>query len=300
MSRFGIALILTIILSLLVYQVFSDSETVKTANSIISNKYYDDKFRKHIKLIAEIAVRNTSHIGKISINKPYDKNNVNIYVFNSSKHGKFFREKNLTFVIAYAGENIVFIDMDFIAFFLKKYFESSLKKQARFPGLGKSWTLAQIGQLRRSLLVWIVGHELGHLVYGHAPPHFNGRALTDCGLVDELSHKTELQADKFVVKKFRNSKNELQLGYRLRLFFSLTMYEIIAASGIEKKHIHHLYVLPWISDEGILEYANLITHPAYEIRLLRMLKAFKTGVFLKRVIRIENALKEKSVQCKNR
>ncbi|HEY4198771.1 MAG TPA: hypothetical protein VGM63_24695, partial [Mucilaginibacter sp.] len=152
-----------------------------TADYLLEHRLCTDHDSALIKQITDTILSNSKWRDKVRINKPYDPECVNIYLFNGQ--AAFFRSDEQASQLSdncyYAGYGIMFLD--------DAYFQSFLAAHHMDPGA------------QESLMYWIIGHELGHLICGHLSGHFSQRSLDKFVSNSTISNKEELQADSFYV-----------------------------------------------------------------------------------------------------
>src|SRR5262249_53166549 len=101
---------------------------------------------------------------------------------------------------AYLGENnIILCDSDFLNSFLEK---RDIKNYLRsHPDKDAQWE-----RYLDSFLIWVLGHELGHIIRGHTAAHFgedNFERLVDSTSLDQ---RQEVEADAFLIDRVLTDK----------------------------------------------------------------------------------------------
>jgi hypothetical protein len=132
----------------------------------------------------------------------------------------------------------------------------------------------ELNRRRQLLLMWILGHELGHVIAGHGSGHFGPGKIEDNVAPRSISQQNEVQADAFIASAFvaKIDSDDMNLYYFL--------IEILQ-NEINRKACPDISPLQFCKNiqvgAGILEptqaltYLTRGTHPEYIIRLLRLI-----------------------------
>jgi hypothetical protein len=62
---------------------------------------------------------------------------------------------------------------------------------------------------RNGLLVWVIGHEIGHLIHHDGPRHFVPSALEASNPSSEIQQEPELKADEYMEAQLQNDQVNL-------------------------------------------------------------------------------------------
>ncbi|MFY0602704.1 MAG: hypothetical protein JXQ93_02060 [Flavobacteriaceae bacterium] len=198
---------------------------------------------------------------KITINKEFDSNNINIYMVDIDSTLKNL--KPIAIIrnnCAYLGKsNVIVCDCNFISTFISKTgLEDDYKK---YPLLGDRISLA-----RDMILLWVLGHELGHLTLKHNASHFNETNLNSLVENSSINHKNETSADIFLVNSILNEESiSFQFSSIIVDLLNIEIYNKIG----ETPHgvgLHFDY-----NNEKFIEYTNQRSHPEFVIRASRIL-----------------------------
>jgi hypothetical protein len=152
---------------------------------------------------------------EIRINRDWKKDAINIYFFNSDQTSPFDVYKGNC---AYLGfNNIVVCDVNFIwelglisnleaeldSTLDGRHFSTVLDKNRSFRKLA---LLRQLGPLH-NVLLWIIGHEIGHIAKGHKVGHFvHDEKFSEIMQGKNFDDSLESEADQFALDAFGNSE----------------------------------------------------------------------------------------------
>jgi hypothetical protein len=166
---------------------------------------------------------------------------------------------------AYIGSpQLIVIDAGFI--------ERFLDDRSTFPAMRHPPREVQ----KRALVLWIIGHEIGHLLCGHRPRHFEpGDFTTELNLTtDQQSnvqrsedHRVEYDADDFCLRHLR--KDPERKAQVISFLYALVNSEIHGKIGVVPAGVGILFDY---TNRKIVEYFNSPTHPEYVIRLATLLR----------------------------
>lgn len=242
-------------------------------------------------LTADIAflTRTTRFAGKWSINEAARSDRLNFYFYcgqSEKQPSVIAAPKNC----AYIGQpNLIVCD----AMFFQNFVLSSglVGELSSFPSKD-----AQIKKAERNLLLWVLGHEIGHIMNGDRPAHFSASDLRDIGSPRTLDQKRELDADHWFVQQLRmDTQRALDVEV---LLLELVYAQTRAKVGTE--HLHPATGVPITSQ--MVEYAQAGSHPEFIIRATRMLSVSldRPGAeFMKRQIdSFARTLREKEAPSK--
>jgi hypothetical protein len=119
-------------------------------------------------------------------------------------------------------------------------------------------------QVERNLFIWVIGHEMGHVLHGDAPSHFGADKLSELVPNATLDQSREIAADDWFATRLASFSDELLIENTLvRLIFAEVAHKV----GGE--NIHPGTGMPIVSN--FIDYANASTHPEMIIRAVRIL-----------------------------
>ena len=152
---------------------------------------------------------------------------------------------------AYLGENnIVLCDLDFLNSFLEKRdIKNDMSDQDSF-------------------LIWVLGHELGHIVKNHKAAHFGEDSFEQ--LVDSktLDQRQEVEADVFLVERVLTNKD--QTTNLARMLIDVLNAEIRSKVGNDLPP--GVGIIFDYTNKKIVRYMTLRRHPEFVVRTTRMLQ----------------------------
>jgi hypothetical protein len=120
--------------------------------------------------------------------------------------------------------------------------------------------------MESALLLWILGHEIGHVVNGDAPSHFAPGALVAVTSVSTLMHRRELTADSFFVA--RASADTARGRLVSDMAMNLINQEIRRKVGAVPPGVGILFDY---TNRKVVTYLSTGTHPEFIVRSTRML-----------------------------
>lgn len=269
-------LFLIIIILLIFYLLRSAGRNSKAIDYIFEEKLYTSNYNGEIEEVINLLLRGTKYENKYQINKKPKPNSVNLFIINpdSSKIKDFPKGfENFINNCVYIGEkNSIVIDIKFINYFLTKYEENSIgymnyEQRLEYKNTKKNEREQWFKESRRSLLIWVLGHELGHMMLNHPLSHFAKNKLSDYVKTSTIKQKKEFQADSFLVSRVLNDKelSNSMVGFFIGVLngeiASKIGYDIPLGAGI-------LYDY---SNKKVVKYIKRGTHPEYVIRIARIL-----------------------------
>ena len=117
---------------------------------------------------------------------------------------------------------------------------------------------------RETLIDWIVGHELGHIVRGHSGRHQFHDGVQVGVNPNSVDHRQEIEADEFAAESlFRNDATRI---VAIGLFIDLVNSEIVS-KGIAPQYGAGLL----FNYEQFVEVTSRCTHPEMTVRAIRMM-----------------------------
>lgn len=225
----------------------------------------------------------TRFSGKVNINMKPQVDHLNLYVFDAKRLSKIDRRFNsFRENCAYTGwRNSVVCDLGLIDGFLS---EHAMDREVIHPGgnipIGQILPTRKIGtgdlkQLRRGMMLWVLGHEIGHAVAEHTPSHFQESQFRRFVHISSLSQERELQADRFVIDSLDQPDTEhafFYFGFLVELLNRDIRLRLCPDSEPLQycpKLQHGVGII--YNSEVTMAYASDGSHPEYLIRLLRMI-----------------------------
>jgi hypothetical protein len=158
-------------------------------------------------------------------------------------------------------KNIVVCDDGFINTFLEIHNVPDMIKAN--PDRENEWR-----RHNESFLLWVLGHEIGHVVKGHGAAHFGPDNLEANVASSSIGYQRELEADAFLVDQVSKDR-EASLAL-IRMSLDLLNAEIRKQVG--DKIPAGVGILFDYNNEKVVRYMRLRTHPEYVIRLTRVLQ----------------------------
>lgn len=127
--------------------------------------------------------------------------------------------------------------------------------------------VARHRRYQRALLLWVIGHEIGHITFGDAPSHFSANALTTPVANSSLGYKRELRADSFFVT--RMTRSNAQAIDVAQLIIDVLNAEIRRKVGEVPAGVGILFEY---TNQRVVTYARRGTHPEFVVRGARVLE----------------------------
>jgi hypothetical protein len=158
-------------------------------------------------------------------------------------------------------KNMVICDDAFVGTFLQKHNVPEMIKA--HPDRENEWR-----RHNESFLLWVLGHEIGHVVKEHGVAHFGSDTLEANIASASIGHRRELDADAFLVEQISKS-GEASL-YLTRMTLDLLNAEIKKKIG--DKVPYGVGILFDYTNKNVVRYMRLRTHPEYVVRLTRVLQ----------------------------
>ena len=224
-----------------------------------------DGLEVHIRESMDLITRGTKFESRYVINEIPKPDEIAVIVFLGPKTQEVPNAPGLVKTLANncaaVGKRYIFSDAWFLQRFLDK------RKIARSPdGLFPDPRASHI----RSLVTWVLAHELGHLIFGHSSDG-NPHSFEASESVMEFSHRREFEADKFVAAVLEQDDT---LEYEMMCLFGDIVRQEIAYSvvGAYPSLPFESYPSPTFGYSGIVEYANSKSHPHFILRLTRLVE----------------------------
>lgn len=237
---------------LLLARLLSPSEAEQLGNRLIRRQLASTALDAPLRSLLPALTIGTEFQDAWSINAPPQRRRLNVFVIDShTLPVDSLRSRiRLRGVCAFIGHpQIVVIDRAYVTELMTTL------------GFGAS----DEERLRLTLL-WILGHELGHILQGHAPSHFGPQAMTRLDDRGAESRRKESAADAFVVRQTRDVE-ELALALD-GLLINLINYDIERRTG----PVTDMGVGFHYSPGRAIPYKEVGSHPEYLVRAVRMLR----------------------------
>jgi hypothetical protein len=266
-------------LALVLVFLLSPSMNEKIASDILSEKITSDKWNGEAQEDLAMLTVGTKFQGKWQINKPLKSDWLNVYLlkpgFLSQSEKQYELLKNLENNCAYLGTpNMVVCDGQFLQQFMSNRVASTPYFDLTDKGYVTNYdTINEISERsdEDDLLLWMLGHELGHVVHRDSPAHFQASAFDRFVSSKSLSQHIEVEADAFLAQQLKKDikRREQMLGYLqylLELEIAQRQQSVITSNKMQSfvGPGLHAYLIP-------VSYITTNSHPEYVIRCVRLL-----------------------------
>jgi hypothetical protein len=230
---------------------------------LVAGNFLTDEWREELGRIIPVLVEGTQFENRWSVNTPQRHGGLEVYVLRGDLGA---RATELPAAAADALDNcaasrergVVLCDASFLRSFLD---ESGVS--AGFKGRPDSAEFRRAAQ--ESLLFWVLGHELGHVVFGDAAAHFHPRALSSYVATASLQQQRELRADSFFVT--RVTRDEDRAAAVAGFVMNVMNVEIRDKIGDVPAGVGLLFDY---TNHKVVTYARSGTHPEFVVRGARM------------------------------
>jgi len=255
---------------LLVYLV-KPAPNEQFASLALTRGWTSDTFSGVTAECLDLLLVGTQFEGRWQINKPLSREKINVLLLKGDAASRRGVPAGFTRFLGgcfYAGKpNLIVCDEAFLTRFPAQYGILEIPNGIRVDAARQE----AINKRRREFLLWVLGHELGHLLHGHAPAHFSGPTspanLDTVVASSTLSQRQEFEADAAFVTALHR-RPQLQVGVETMLL-DLLNFEI-------SRKVQHLPygagVLFDYNNQEIVRYARQGTHPEFVVRSTRMLQ----------------------------
>lgn len=146
------------------------------------------------------------------------------------------------------------------------FLETFLDGRGVFEGLHPS----RVASARDAFVAWSVGHEIGHVLAGDEPAHFQPSALDAQIARASKGHRQELAADSFVIHQLGDDV-ERRLAVE-NLALDLANSEIRRTVGAGNLPSAAGLIFDY-RNEAVVRYLDRGTHPEFFVRSARILEA---------------------------
>lgn len=221
-----------------------------------------DKYTQILSLIT----KGSNFERKWQINQPLKEGYLNLYILRAGLRGSDLLPEGGAVLLdgcSYLGaKNIVVCDNGFIETFLAK---RRVPEQLK----GRPNEKLESEHHKESFILWVLGHELGHIMKGHGQAHFESDNLEKYVASSSLYERAELEADAFIIEQIsKNSDLSLRLTRMVLDFLNAEIQKKIGSDQIP----HGAGILYDYNNKKVVEYLRRSTHPEYVIRLTRILQ----------------------------
>lgn len=215
--------------------------------------------------VLRVVTRRTTFENRWQVNQPIKPDYLNLFVLRSGLRNQQNLPTGITELFgscSYLGEkNIVVCDEQFVNSFLEKHHVRDLLRSR--PDEAREWQ-----RHNTAFLLWILGHELGHIIKRHEASHFSADNLETVVASSSISHQRELAADSFLVEQIgADSETSLSL---IRMILDLLNAEIREKVGSDLPAGVGIFFD--YNNTNVVKYMRLGTHPEYVVRLTRILQ----------------------------
>jgi hypothetical protein len=239
----------------------------KLITQVLNGEFYSNRLNPSIENALGLLSRNTPFESRWQINQPPKKDYLNIYVLRTGLQDFDIRLptgiQDLLGNCAFIGEpHLIVLDEEFLM-----NFQANHKALPAFSNDPKGTEKIRAAY-RNAFLLWVLGHELGHVVRGHSPMHFAGNRLNQMVSASSIDQQKELEADQFSIQQI--APDDKRLLEVIRMLVDLINAEI---SSTSKKPLPAGVGLIYdYTSDVAYEYAMKEVHPEYVIRCIRMLQ----------------------------
>jgi hypothetical protein len=251
-----------VVLALVFYLGPSAKEKLVTSivSSGLSSNAYNDDFGSALKL----SVAGSQFENKWQINKAPRKGFLNVYVLAKGidQYSGNLKSSIKPFLnnCSYIGENIIVCDSAYVEGFLTSHHVQDF--------FAESVRAGKMRENQKAFLLWILGHEVGHVASGHSPAHFEPDPMNRMVATSSLDNQREFEADSYFVGR-------LLANEQTRIAVETMLIDLLNAEIKEKIGQPPTYGVGIIydySDQKVVTYAREGTHPEFVVRLTRMLQ----------------------------
>lgn len=259
---------ITLLLALL-FLVVSDctaqTSSTQLINELLAQQMLSNDHPDRIDRVLKFLTAETSFDKRWQVNKATKADYLNIFLMKPGLRTDPGRPPELKPYFGsctYLGDNnIVLCDVDFLNSFLEK---RDIKNYLRsHPDKDAQWERYQ-----DSFLIWVLGHELGHVIKGHSAAHFGEDNFEQLVASSSLDQRQEVEADAFLVNRVLSDKDQT-------LNLSVMLIDVLNAeirSKVGNDLPQGAGILFDYNDKKIVRYMSLRRHPEFVVRITRMLQ----------------------------
>jgi hypothetical protein len=253
------------ILLLIASQCVAQSSATKLVNGLVERQMLSNDNPDRLERVLKFLTIGTPFDNQWQVNQPAKATYLNVFLLRSGLRTDPNRPIELKPYFgscAYLGEgNIVLCDADFLTTFLEKRdIRNSLRSH---PDKDAQWERYQ-----DSFLIWVLGHELGHIVKGHSAAHFGEDSFEQLVNSTSLDQRQEVDADAFLVERVLANKDQT-------LNLSVMLIDVLNAeirSKVGNDLPQGAGILFDYNDKKVVRYMSLRRHPEFVVRVTRMLQ----------------------------
>lgn len=255
---------LGIILALLGFLYPAQTTTEKLTAEILNRDLLVKERAANYERALLLITKGTRFENRWQVNKPLKGDYLNLFVLKAGIRSQPDLPAGLKDYFGsctYLGEsNVVICDDAFIRTFLEIHNVPEMIKAS--PDKDNEWR-----RHNESFLLWVLGHEIGHVVKAHGTAHFGSDTLEANVASASIGYQRELDADSFLVEEISKDK-EASLSL-IRMSLDLLNAEIKKQVGKIPAGVGILFDY---TNQKVVRYMRLRTHPEYVIRLTRLLQ----------------------------
>ena len=133
---------------------------LRQVDTIIHNGLLSMSYERDVYLVARQYARRTRFAGKVRVNQLYEEDSLNIYIFRYSRPLPRVMKNNC---LTFSDFSLILCDRDLIDSMPRTPFKLSIE------GSDQGYSIP--------LLFWLIGHEIGHAVFGHVQGAYAPGAL---------------------------------------------------------------------------------------------------------------------------
>jgi hypothetical protein len=258
MFHHGVLALVAIFVALAVLYWTGPTATEHVVDTLLAKGYVAQANATELEEALKFLTVGTPFENHWQVNKPLRDAWLNAYIISIPKDQLTFdlpELQRLRANCAFIGDpHVIVCDADFIATFLRRRGGSFCSSEDMFR------------THPAALLLWILGHELGHIHYGDKPPHFEANAL-ERSIGRDSAQSDELAADLFSVQRIASDMSHATAVSRL--LHDVLNNEIAKKVGNVPAGVGILFDY---NNKKIVEYTSQDTHPEYVVRCARMIR----------------------------
>jgi hypothetical protein len=253
------------ILLLIAGNCVAQNSVTKLVNDLVERQMLSNDNPDRLNRVLKFLTKGTPFDNQWQVNQPAKANYLNVFLLRSGLRTDPKRPVELKPYFgscAYLGEaNIVLCDADFLTTFLeKRNIRSFLRSH---PDKDAQWERYQ-----DSFLIWVLGHELGHIVKGHSASHFGEDSFEQLVNSTSLDQRQEVNADAFLVDRVLANKDQT-------LNLSVMLIDVLNAeirSKVGNDLPQGAGIIFDYNNQKVVRYMTLRRHPEFVVRITRMLQ----------------------------
>lgn len=270
MGRIRVTFFSVFVSAIVIVYAFNPSPNERAIAKILSDSLCAEDWTDKAAGVLSIISKGTEFEAKWQINRPIKKEYLNVYILrpgvlqNANNPSPEFHK--LVGTCAFLGKpNLIVCDGQFLQDFMARHRADAGIHESRAFDAYKE-------EAERNLLIWVLGHEIGHIVNRHTASHFEADSFDKIVESSTISHLQEFEADSFLADHLK--ADEEMWDSMLHYLVDLLNVEIEksqgrpAAPGVGLRY----YNIP-------VEYATRGSHPAYVVRCVRLLELLEIERF---------------------